>query len=258
MRLPCIAPSPAAATGCCPATGRSTAGERTGPTHLDQTGSAHAAGQAEQAGQAETEVLEVPARLPGHGRSALRRRTASVSADVLPSYGVNLHNLDAGGRCIGISGGYAGDWTCTGNADRLWHSGSLDAGGWFQVVNGNSECLAVSAGSTSQGALVRTWTCNGGADQYGKWSVYSGDHHHLMNYESGLAVGVQSGSTANGASLVLWAAQGHADQLWYRAATARRPALRRAPFPGRLTAPGSSPRRRPRRCRRRCGPGRTV
>ncbi|MHC3469500.1 RICIN domain-containing protein [Streptomyces sp. 7R007] len=140
--------------------------------------------------------------------------TAPASADILSPTGANLHNYNSG-RCIGISGGYAGDWTCTGNPDQLWHVGSANSAGWHQVINGNGECLAVSGGSTSQGALVRTWACNGGADQYWASSQYSGDLYYLVNYKSGLIVGVQGGSTANGARLVLWEAQAHADQLWY-------------------------------------------
>ncbi|MBY8345134.1 RICIN domain-containing protein [Streptomyces spinosirectus] len=140
--------------------------------------------------------------------------TTSASADILSTSAINVHNYNSG-RCMGISGGYAVDWTCTSNPDQMWHLGSDNSAGWHQVINGKSECLAVSGGSTSQGARVRTWTCNGGADQYWVSAHYSGNLYYLENYKSGLIGGVQGGSTSNGASLVLWTPQGHADQLWY-------------------------------------------
>ena len=130
-----------------------------------------------------------------------------------------LRNENAVGKCIGISGGFAGDWNCTTNPDQTWHWGPGNSFGYDELINGNGQCLAVSAGSVSQGARILGYSCLGTSDQY--WyrdptsdSLYN--YNAVFNGSSTAdVVGVSGASTANGAPLVLWRANGSADQKWY-------------------------------------------
>ena len=131
-----------------------------------------------------------------------------------------LHNVNASGKCIGISGGIAGDWTCTTNPDQTWHWGPGNGIGWNQLINGNGQCLAVSGGSEAQGARILGYTCLGTADQY--WWENTNDLH-LYNYKAyadfpssgGWVVGVNAASTAYGAPLILWPWNTSSDQEWF-------------------------------------------
>jgi hypothetical protein len=146
----------------------------------------------------------------------------SLELPALTSPG-NIYNPNSG-KCIGIdASGYAGIWPCTSNNDQTWQwqNQFFDGNGieWGQLVNGNGVCLGVSAGSTSQGARIRSWTCEDVANQY--WHAASGNTY-ITNYggfytngSSGPSIiGVHSGATTPGASLVLWTPLGHADQAW--------------------------------------------
>jgi Ricin-type beta-trefoil lectin domain-like len=126
----------------------------------------------------------------------------------------NITNINAPGKCIGVSGGYAGLWWCSANADQTWHWGAQN-GAPNPLINGNGQCLAVSGGSTAEGARIRTWTCNGGEDQF--WSavpVSGGSGFYLVNEKSGYVIGVAGGSTANSSALIQYQRLPHADQYW--------------------------------------------
>jgi hypothetical protein len=105
-------------------------------------------------------------------------------ATALATGGFQIHNANPNspGKCIGISGNLAGDWNCTTNPDQTWHWGSAIASGWYQLVNGKGQCLAVNGASDSAGARILGWSCVGSADQY--WALFdNGDGTaRIVNY----------------------------------------------------------------------------
>jgi hypothetical protein len=127
----------------------------------------------------------------------------------------NMTNFQSG-RCVGIANNYAGDWTCTSNADQQWYQGPYSNAWGHELKNGNGQCLSVSAGGTTQGSLIRTWDCEARTpDQF--WQLqatgYSGEVY-VVNFKSNLVLAVKDGSNTNGAPLILWNPQGHFDQMW--------------------------------------------
>jgi hypothetical protein len=119
-----------------------------------------------------------------------------------------IENINAS-KCVGIaSGGIAGDWYCTGNADQTWHIGAGAAGsGYSEWVNGNGQCLATNG---SKGNSVYATACNTrNATELWAWTA----NDYVVNY-TGEILAVSGGSTANGAPLIMWDATGSADQFW--------------------------------------------
>jgi hypothetical protein len=110
--------------------------------------------------------------------------------------------------CLGISGGKddapAVQWTCEEVANQEWHYGAeYGNSGYYQLINGDGECLGVAGSSKSKGARVYGWTCNGHLDQY--WQgVGISDGTVFNNYNSGLVLGVAGNSKAVGAAVVQW------------------------------------------------------
>src|SRR5581483_8401330 len=76
---------------------------------------------------------------------------APRTARTVSSVTFHIRNDKASGKCIGIASiGYAGDWNCTNNPDQTWHWGDrAGASGWAELVNGNGQCLSLSAGGTA-------------------------------------------------------------------------------------------------------------
>ena len=136
-----------------------------------------------------------------------------------PTFFVNFNTND----CLGILGGAddapAVQWTCDGSSNQSWTAGSqYPDSSYFQIVNGDGQCLGVLGGSADEGASVYGWTCLGPShpDQY--WTlVNSGTsgYFNVVNLNSGLVLGVLGNSTAPGASVVQWANQNTPNnQLW--------------------------------------------
>lgn len=146
----------------------------------------------------------------------------AVIPDGLPTSGsFQIHNYHASGKCIGISGGFAGSWNCTTHPDQTWHWGAgcplSGACGWVQLMNGNpNTCLSVSGSSLAEGARITAEACNTSRDdQY--WEQVSSPvsgQSYLENYGSGYVIGVSGASTSNGAELVQWARNTNGDQYW--------------------------------------------
>jgi len=141
-----------------------------------------------------------------------------------PSVLVNFNSND----CLGILGGAddapAVQWPCNGSPDQSWTLGSeYSDSAYFQIVNGDGQCLGVLGGSTGEGASVYGWTCLGPShpDQY--WTLLgsgTSGYSYLLNLNSGLVLGVLGNSTAQGASVVQWANQNTPNnQLWTPEAT---------------------------------------
>jgi hypothetical protein len=174
-----------------------------------------------------TLMTGVPAASAAPARHAVQldARTAASAPDLsaapaavvipldLPGNIVNQYT----GKCIGIANGVAGDWTCTHNADQTWHWGASVATGWYQLINGNGQCLAVDGGTIRQGSRILGFKCVGSADQY--WWRYAGvgpisNYKGFSDPDTAWVIGVGGGSTSNGAPVVLWPDDGSTNQLW--------------------------------------------
>ena len=85
----------------------------------------------------------------------------------------------------------------------------------YQVVNRNSGlALAVSGGSTTQGALVvQSAQATAGSQQWQLLGEHNG-YDKLVNVASGLALDVPGNSTAQGTQLDQWTDNGGANQAW--------------------------------------------
>jgi hypothetical protein len=128
--------------------------------------------------------------------------------------------------CAGVASGEdntgAIQWGCTAAVDQTWNLGAEDGTtGYYEVINGDGECLGVYNGSTAAGADVVGWQClgtvtNPDLDQYWAWvqSSESG-FYYLKNLKSGQVLGVLNNSTSQGAQLVQWPDQNMPNnQLW--------------------------------------------
>jgi Ricin-type beta-trefoil lectin domain-like len=178
-----------------------------------------------------------PAAAAGPGHAAAPRHAAAAPHSPLaslPAPGVSTDssfeviNYNSG-KCLGTSGGHndadAVQWTCQGAKakNQQWHWGSQNSTypGWYQLVNGNGDCLGISAGSTHQGADAVGWKCLGSShtDQYWAPLDYScSGYVPLENLKSGYVLGVAGNSKANGAHVVQWHYQDVCNnQFWYGA-----------------------------------------
>ncbi|WP_221327254.1 RICIN domain-containing protein [Actinoplanes sp. L3-i22] len=82
------------------------------------------------------------------------------------------------------------------------------------VMQHDSQCLAVSAGSTTAGAAVIQWSCNGGPEQ--DWRIQPrGTGYEVRNDHSKMCLTVYGGSKSNAADLVQWGCGAtNAAQAW--------------------------------------------
>jgi Ricin-type beta-trefoil lectin domain-like len=156
-----------------------------------------------------------------HPVATATRNAPRIGADTTLGFVLNYNS----GRCLGITGGEheapAVQFTClSGHPDQQWHTGAANSAGYYQIVNGDGQCLGVQGGSTAQGARVYGWNCLGPShpDQY--W-LYDGNitcgtyYSPIINYKSGRVLGVAGNSTANGAAVVIWSYQGVCNnQFW--------------------------------------------
>lgn len=149
------------------------------------------------------------------------RNAPRIGPDTALGFIVNYNS----GRCLGITGGKheapAVQFTClSGHPDQQWHTGAVNSAGYYQIVNGDGQCLGVQGGSTGQGARVYGWNCLGPShpDQYWRYdgNITCGTYYSpIINYASGRVVGVVGNSTANGAAVVIWSYQGVCNnQFW--------------------------------------------
>jgi hypothetical protein len=166
------------------------------------------------------------AHISGRG-NRLAHLPGSATPKVSTSSSFQIINWNSG-LCLGIYQGEhdapALQWGCNGNPDQSWHWGSPDFPGsaWYQLINGDGQCLGVAGASTSEGARVVGWKCLGPTheDQYwmpdgnqlGQCGVYS----YLDNGNDEYVLAVSGNSTAWGAPVVQWDPQGTCNnQYWY-------------------------------------------
>jgi hypothetical protein len=169
-------------------------------------------------------AAQSPTRLQIRSGTTVTGIPRPLSQILTPSDTFQIHNFNALGRCIGISGYLAGDWNCTTNPDQTWHWGSPNGWGYNQLVNGYGQCLALAGGSHDLGTAIWGFNCLGldHPDQY--WALVSnGDGtFQINNYKAVSAtftdatlIGVSGGSTDNGAPLVLYRPDGTRNQSWF-------------------------------------------
>ena len=169
-------------------------------------------------------MLGLAAATPAFADTPTNATTAAPATQqqAAAASGTTIVNFNSG-DCLGITGGAddapAVQWTCNGAPDQTWKAGDeYGDTGYFQLVNGDGQCLGVLGGSTGEGASVYGWTCLGPShpDQYWTWATSSvNDYRYLVNLNSGLVLGVLGNSTAQGAPVVQWANQGtENNQLW--------------------------------------------
>jgi hypothetical protein len=164
----------------------------------------------------------------------------AMAATAIPAAAVTVPPPGGGGYllqngnsnlCLGILDGAddapAVQWPCVANAaNQQWQVGSeLGATGYYQLINGDNQCLGIYAGSTTQGARAYGWTCVPNApNQY--WYAWSFDCEDpyttatvFYNYGSGMVLGVLDNSTAQGAAVVQWpyvgTSLGTNNQFWF-------------------------------------------
>jgi hypothetical protein len=154
---------------------------------------------------------------PGHAGepvpiSAGAARAAALTPAATTAF--SLNNFNDLNMCLGITGGEtdvpAVLWTCNGSADQTWHWGSEFSSTriYFQLVNGDNNCLGVQGGSTANDARIVGWHClTGHPDQYWAPIAFCTDaagiqYDAYQNLGSGLVIGVSGNSTARGAAIV--------------------------------------------------------
>lgn len=157
-----------------------------------------------------------------HGQAA----SVALSPHIPNSGYFNLDNVRANNpqRCLGIdSQGWAGLWTCTTNADQIWHWLPVgDGHGGLELANNTTQngtpmCLSVPGANTSEGIRINVYPCGGYPDQF--WqptATPTGQGDYLVNDHSNLVLAVaNNGSTANGTPIIQWTGCNCSDQFWW-------------------------------------------
>jgi len=166
-------------------------------------------------------VLSLTSIIAGVSTPAVAGAGELHPAAAPPAGTFSLRNYNSPHYCLGITGGEdnaaAIQWDCNGAPDQTWHRGNEDGtSGYYQIINGDGECLGVYQISTTEGATVVGWQCVAHPDQYWAWDESSeSGYYYLTDYNSGQVVGVLDNSTAEGAPIVQWPNQ-HTpnNQLW--------------------------------------------
>jgi hypothetical protein len=163
-----------------------------------------------------------PARGPAATPAPTRVEAAGRASAITEHYNGTLVFVNFSvDRCIGISGGNAGIYTCTFINDQAWKviaSKTVSGNVYAQIENQKGQCLGVSK------TRVVGQACNSANnDQY--WNntlkgVVCGAAAPVVNLGTGKVVGVAGGSTANGAAVVIFAYQAKCNnQFWILKAT---------------------------------------
>lgn len=149
-------------------------------------------------------------------------RYQSVAAPLGP---YSLENYLNSSYCLGISAGSdnapARLGKCTLAVDQNWNRG-LEYGttGYYEIINGDGECLGVSSNSTAVGADIVGWQCHTSwQGQYWTWAPASGHtgYYNLVNLRSKQVLSVLYNTMKQGAIIVQEPNRKKADsQLWKR------------------------------------------
>jgi hypothetical protein len=118
--------------------------------------------------------------------------------------------MDVSGEST-ADGGIVIQWPYHGGANQQWHFIPV-GGGYFEVVNMNSDKALEEVGSTP-GTQLDQRTYAGTANQ--QWRVdTAGGYLTLVNRASGLVADVFGASTSQGAAVDAWTSNGGANQQW--------------------------------------------
>jgi hypothetical protein len=167
------------------------------------------------------------ARSSGDGRGPTHAQPRDIAASSGTFPVENLMTMKGNTAwCLGITGGHdyapAVLWKCNASANQTWHWGHQGgAVNFYQLVNGDNQCLGVQAASKKQGARIYAWRCLGAShpDQY--WTIDSMNCYTpfcpLVDLHSGYYLSVAGGThvASNGAHIVQWHLQtGPNNQQW--------------------------------------------
>ncbi|MFF4393184.1 RICIN domain-containing protein [Streptomyces sp. NPDC001552] len=115
-------------------------------------------------------------------------------------------------------------WGCNGNPDQKWTleaKGSSVWGTFYEIKNGDGQCLGTLSGGTSDGTGIVAWECNGADDQ--RWFVdpvvNSPEYRTIRSLAARFAgankcLGIYKEATHDGASATLWDCNSRWDQQW--------------------------------------------
>jgi hypothetical protein len=128
------------------------------------------------------------------------------------------HTADGQGGCLGAASSAARGGTQT-RVDDLgaWFGQYLTDPAVSTIMNDNSDlCLAVSAGSTANGAGTIQWTCQGGTEQDWQLRQRPSGAYEIRNDHSGLCLAIGGASTTQGVQAIQWPCGGdsHLEQTW--------------------------------------------
>lgn len=82
------------------------------------------------------------------------------------------------------------------------------------IARQSDRCLAISAGSTRNGASVIQWDCGPQPDQLWRLISIGGGYYHVRATHSGKCLSVADGGVRNGAFAVQWDCGSQSDQQW--------------------------------------------
>lgn len=95
----------------------------------------------------------------------------------------------------------------------------MSRAGYYELVNGDGQCLGTASNSAAEGVQIRAVSCaqNGNDPNDVFWATVpapAAGWYRILSYNSGLVIGILGGSNANGAELVQWQPLSHPDQYW--------------------------------------------
>ncbi|GAA2245040.1 MULTISPECIES: RICIN domain-containing protein [Kitasatospora] len=120
----------------------------------------------------------------------------------------------ATGKCLGVYGNVPFDgtaaviWGCNGNADQNWELTGT-GGGYYQLQNGNSECLGIYSGDATQ------WNCNGHDDQQWYIDRPAGYSSAMLRSKTNWTLCLTVPGNVDGSRVTLATCAGQDNQLWY-------------------------------------------
>ncbi|MEH0631208.1 RICIN domain-containing protein [Streptomyces stelliscabiei] len=106
-------------------------------------------------------------------------------------------------------------WPATGADNQKWQAVDAGGGAVYLKAAHSDKCLAVTGGSTAQGAFLQQATCdNGNPQKFLVTPSTTAGVYTMKSVPSGLCVDVNGASTADGARLLQWSCHSGTNQQW--------------------------------------------
>jgi hypothetical protein len=135
----------------------------------------------------------------GHKEQEWKVTTRTVGARLINQFS----KLCLSNNGVETNGAHMVQTTCNDSNDAEFHL-TARAGGYAELADDRSGlCLAIGAGSTTEGAAAIQWTCNGAGAGEQQWSidVDTSGLTHLRNKTTGKCLDIGDGSKTVGAAL---------------------------------------------------------